>query len=220
LTPLVAIATRDYEKYSETFVRRHVDGLFGGNTAVIAFSPPTSELAKPFFLATPLEKPDRSDGGIRIGRSWRRNLRNAAHGRDLNRFLRRAGATHLLCEFGYVATELVDAITRAPVPVFCYFRGSDATKKLADPAYVTALKKVTPHLAGRIAVSRFLVDRLERAGIFHENTAIIPSGTDTERIRPAPSEELHIVTIGRLVGKKDPLTALSAFARVAAASRR
>lgn len=42
--PLVAIATRDLDKYSETFVRRHVAHLFGGSTAVIAFAAPQAAM--------------------------------------------------------------------------------------------------------------------------------------------------------------------------------
>jgi glycosyltransferase involved in cell wall biosynthesis len=132
---------------------------------------------------------------------------------DLVEFLRQTGVSHLLCE--YVATELAGPIQRLNIPVFCYFRGTDATREIGRRAYAKAIRDLVPRMAGIVAVSRFLLDRLAEAGIAHRNATVIPSGTDVDRFRPAATVSRQILTVGRLVDKKDPLTALEAFAKVA-----
>jgi glycosyltransferase involved in cell wall biosynthesis len=213
----LAIATRDYGKYSETFVRRHVQHLFSGKTAVVSFRPVVGP------------KPDRPihvfKEARKIAPRWRRPLvpfigtgrERQIRERDdeLLRFLRRTGATHLLCEFGYVATELAGPIRRMDLPAFCYFRGTDATREIGRKAYAEALRSILPHMVGIVSVSRFLLDRLAEAGIEHANAIVLPSGTDIDRFRPGATSQKHLFTVGRLVGKKDPLTALEAFAKVA-----
>jgi glycosyltransferase involved in cell wall biosynthesis len=216
--PKVAIATHDYGKYSETFVRRHVNHLFSGRTVVVVSSPPTGD------------RPDRPLHVYAGPGSGRRGLRRliipyaartrtpglGRKDRALLRFFDRNGVSHLLCEFGYVADALADTIRAASIPVFCYFRGYDATGWLTEADNIATLRRIFPYLSGIVAVSQFLLDRLDEVGLRHPNARVIPSGTDIALFRPGPTDPNHVVTIGRLIPKKDPFSALSAFATAAA----
>ena len=70
------------------------------------------------------------------------------------------------------------------IPVFCYFRGKDATEALRRPRRVSAYRKLFPQLAGVFAVSQFLLDRLAAVGLSHPNSFVIPSGVDIEAFQP------------------------------------
>jgi glycosyltransferase involved in cell wall biosynthesis len=220
MSPRIAIATRDIGKLSETFVRRHVAHLFGGQTSLITHRPPpewAGGAGRPAHLFPEARK---------LLPRWRRPLipilghdtrRLAERDAALSRHLAEVGATHLLCEFGYVAVEMEQAILRTDLPVYCYFRGSDATKSLRDPGYVATLRRLWPRFAGVVAVSQFLLDQLAATGLRAERAIVVPSGTDLTQFTPKPAEAGHLLTVGRLVAKKDPLLA---FAAVSAALQR
>lgn len=216
--PTVAIATYDYGTYSETFVRRHVSQLFSGRTVVVGAIPPTAHRPD-----RPLHVYSRPHSGRPGWRGLIAPLADRARmaGRDrkdraLIQFFERNGVSHLLCEFGYVADALAETIRYGSIPTFCYFRGYDATGWLTDAANVAALRRLFPHLSGIVAVSQFLLDKLDEVGLRHPNARVIPSGTDTALFHPGATDPDHVLTIGRLVPKKDPVTALHAFAIAAA----
>lgn len=219
--PTLAIVTRDFSKYSETFVKQHTEHLFSGRTAIVAFKPLQTGVmpGKPFHLFPNSEGNNslrlwlRSLGGTLLGTPTK--LTDSRKNEELINFLHSADVTHVLCEFGYVAVELALPLARSGIPVFSCFRGNDASQRLRNKSYVSALRNLFPHLSGVIAVSQFLLDQLAAVGLKHPNSVVIPSGTDTRLIMPRPTEENHLLSVGRLVPKKDPLTALEAFARVA-----
>jgi glycosyltransferase involved in cell wall biosynthesis len=76
-----------------------------------------------------------------------------------------------------------------------------------------------PSLSGVVAVSRFLLDGLEAAGLALPRAAVIPSGTDTQAFRPGETEPGLVLFAGRFVEKKAPLDALRAFAAGGAGAR-
>lgn len=208
-----AIAMTDYSAATETFVRRHAECLFGGRTAVVVIDPIRDALpGRPVHHFRRATLAERGLGGA-FGHAALPSLRRREEA--LHAFLRETGVGGVLCEFGYVATKLALPAARAGLPVYCYFRGADASKRLRGAPYLRALREVFPHLAGVIAVSRFLLDNLADAGLVHPNAVVIPSGTDTLALTPGPTEPAHLLSIGRFVPKKDYGTALAAFARVA-----
>jgi glycosyltransferase involved in cell wall biosynthesis len=98
------------------------------------------------------------------------------------------------------------------LPVFTYFRGTDASKALGQPRIVEAYRRMMPQLAGVFAVSQFLLDNLARHGVTHPRARVIPSGVDVRRFRPGDKRPRSCLAVGRFVEKKAPLTTLRAFA--------
>ena len=97
-----------------------------------------------------------------------------------------------------------------------YFRGFDASKRLRSPRIVKRYRAAMPRLAGLVAVSQSLIDNLAAHGIRHPNSAVIPTGVDTELFRPADKDPHLILAVGRIVAKKAPLVTIDAFAAAAA----
>ena len=209
----LAIAVRDHSKFSETFVRRHIDQLFGGRTVVVALSGAAEAgETRPLLVTGPVPKAERLSDPRHPLRMAGAHLRMALPGRQVRGFLRRTGATHALCEFGYVATALAPMLMASGLPVFCYFRGNDASAQLRNPAYVAQLRTLFPRLAGIFAVSRFLLDNLAQAGLVHPNAHVIPSGTDVQAFRPEPGPPGPLLSVGRFVAKKSPVQLFQALA--------
>ncbi|GGA94404.1 glycosyltransferase [Allosediminivita pacifica] len=208
-SPVLAIVTRDITKYSETFIHRHALRLNGGRTVVIALAPCPAPVRPTLTLEN-----YRKRGGVPmvLGLNALRQMRRR---RLIRQFLKAQGVTHVLCEFGYVATELERDLKGLDLPVFCMFRGRDSSAQLSSDKYRAALERVLPRLDGIAAVAQFLLDNLAARGLRHPRSIVVPSGTDTEALTPGTPEQGLVFCAGRLVGKKSPLPLIRAFARVA-----
>lgn len=215
--PVLAIATRDVSNVSETFVRRHVEHLFGGRTVLISLRPGQSAWPDKPSLSCPAVPTLPPPGSLRARFGAGRRARLRA-GRDaaVREFLGEMGATHVLAEFGYIGIEVAGAVRETGLPFACYFRGADASSHLRRPGYATRLAEMMPQLSGVIAVSRFLLDTLAAHGVSHPRSAVIPSGTDTALFRPGETDPDMVLSVGRMVAKKAPQKVISAFAAVAA----
>ena len=213
----IALVLRDPSKYSETFIRRHIDHLWGGNTALICLRP-----GEDVYTGKPTRYPRR----IRLLKpqknallqGLKRSSRGLARWREaakLRTFLDKEDIRIVLSEFGYAGAEIGEILLDCRRPVFYYFRGSDASAKLRDPEYVARLKSFVPETSGVFAVSQFLLDRLAEHGISHTNAHVIPSGTDVSLFAPKEKETNLILSVGRFTEKKSPQKTLRTFASVA-----
>jgi len=214
----IAIATGGYHKPGETFVNRHIEHLFGGDTVVIANKlngsnpydrPAIRRSRKGFGVADLWQQPLASVMG-----KWRYGATSVPYGqtrRALETFLRAERVQAILCEFGPEAVALAPVANALNLPVFSYFRGYDASKDLRKPRNVTALRQTMPRLAGVFAVSQFLLDNLARHGISHPRSHVIPSGVATGRFLPGGKHPGSFLAVGRLIDKKAPDITLRAF---------
>lgn len=217
-----AIGTSDYHVSGETFINRHIDLLFGGDTVVLCgrFNG-TNPYDKPVFARR--ARPSGADllaaPVLTAWNRWRHKTTRLPFGRakrDLAAFLRAERVELILAEFGTQALALAPLANELHIPIFSYFRGTDASKALRPARMQAAYRLMMPRLAGVISVSQFLLDNLARAGVHHPNAHVIPSGVDVRRFRPEPKIALRCLAVGRFVEKKAPLTTLRAFAEAAA----
>lgn len=213
-----AIGTSDYHVGGETFINRHIDLLFGGDTVV---------LCGRFNGKNPYDKPvfeRRSRLGamdvatLPFWTLWNRaqhatsRLPFGQAKRDLADFLRRERVEVILAEFGTQALALAPLANEMEIPIFSYYRGTDASKALRTRRIQIAYRKMMPRLAGVFSVSQFLLDNLARHGVHHDNAHVIPSGVDVRRFLPADKEPMSCLAVGRFVEKKAPLITLRSFA--------
>lgn len=213
-----AIATGIYHKPGETFVNRHIQHLFGGDTVVIA-----NKMTGDNPFARPVARRSRADFGpgdlwaqplASLTGLWRHGATSVPYGRTrraLEAFLRTERVQAILCEFGPEAVALAPLANAMGLPIFSYFRGYDASKDLRKPRNVRALRGVMPRLAGVFAVSQFLLDNLARHGITHPHSHVIPSGVATARFVPGEKQPGSFLAVGRLIDKKAPDITLRAF---------
>ncbi len=190
----IAIATGILGKATETGVRRHVNLLFGGRTVVLTERRETGfQSPRPTFVDA-----DAGGAGGALERGLGRGINSLRYGcsgvpfgsrrRMLEQFLRAQGVAAILAEFGHIGANLAPVGQALGIPVFCYFRGFDASKRLRSPRIVRRYRAAMPRLAGVVSVSRSLLDNLASAGIVHPRTAVIPTGVDVETFAPGAKD--------------------------------
>ncbi len=217
----IAIATGILGKATETGVRRHIAMLFGGRTVVLAERrEPGFEPTRPTFIQSEVSGPllgvERLIGnGVQSLRFTCSGVPFGRRRRALEAFLRAHDTRAIVAEFGHIGANLAPVGQALGLPVFVYFRGFDASKRLRSPRIVKRYRAAVPRFAGLVAVSQSLIDNLAAHGIRHPNSAVIPTGVDTELFRPGEKDPHLILAVGRIVAKKAPLVTIDAFAAAA-----
>lgn len=216
-----AIATSDYFVMGETFINRHIAHLFGGDTCVVCGRANGQDpLGKPLFTRraplTPLDKiraPFAAASGALLHGTSR--LPFGDNRRRLAGFLRDQGVQVILAEFGTQALVMAKLGNDLGIPVFTYWRGTDASKMLRSAQRVRSYRLMMPRLAGMFSVSQFLLDNLAAHGVRHDNAHVVPSGVDIRRFTPGDKRPGSFLAVGRMVAKKAPQVTLNAFAKAA-----
>ncbi|MFP7673764.1 glycosyltransferase [Marivita sp. S0852] len=213
-----AIATGEYHLGGETFINRHIEHLFGGNTVVVCGRfHGDNPYGKSYFV-----RRDGLSGRDALVAPWWLLRNRLQHGTSrlpfgeakdaLTKFLRDEKVDVILAEFGTQALALAPLANSLGIPIFTYFRGTDASKAIRTERMRAAYRKMMPRLTGVFSVSRFLLDNLERNGIVHPNSNVIPSGVDIRKFAPQDKVPLSFLAVGRFVEKKAPRITLRAFA--------
>ncbi|MBM7068577.1 glycosyltransferase [Actibacterium sp. 188UL27-1] len=215
-----AIVTGDYHVPGETFINRHIADLFGGETCVVTgryggHDPIGREI---FVRRDPLSLADkvRAPGAMLLNR-MRHGTARAPFGRrrsELISFLRDQQVKVVLAEFGTQALALAPLANDIDIPIFTYFRGTDASKHVRRARIAAAYAQMMPRLTGVFSVSQFLLDNLVRHGVPpHPNAHVVPSGVDIRRFTPEPKKSETFLAVGRFIEKKAPDVTLKAFAQ-------
>ncbi|TCS65595.1 glycosyltransferase involved in cell wall biosynthesis [Primorskyibacter sedentarius] len=213
-----AIVTGEYHIGGETFINRHIQHLFGGDTVVVCGRfHGSNPYDKAWFARR--ERPTTTD--LLTAPYWmmrNRILHNTSRlpfgraKRDLTTFLRDQKVELILAEFGTQALAMAPLANELDLPIFTYFRGTDASKAIQTERMREAYRRMMPRLAGVFSVSQFLLDNLARHDIRHPDSVVIPSGVDVRRFVPGQKQPLSCLAVGRFVEKKAPLTTLRSFA--------
>lgn len=209
----VAIVLNDPTTYSETFIRRHVEHLFAGRTAVVSTTRSGAVAAnRPTYA---LSGQPRAGGLLETPRAALRRLQGRLHPKNdaLSVFLRAHRVRFVLAEFGPQGLAIYRQAKAARLPMYCYFRGYDASKLLKKPKYVADVREMCLTIDGIVAVSDSLLRNLAAAGISCAKEFVIPSGTDTADFTPSIKRPGSFLAVGRFIEKKAPQITLRAFAR-------
>lgn len=203
----LALVTRSPLAKPQTFVRRHIQYLNNGQTAVVCNKKyPEDVLDKPTMVYP-------RSSAEEYFRSWTGGASFLSRKKLLKRFFDEQNVSHVLVEFGYAATDLGHEITELGIPVYCMFRGNDGSSRLKSATYRRLLKQVFSKLDGIISVSSHLLDNLADHGFVHSNSIVVPSGADTKLFVPGTPENGLCVSVGRMVSKKSPEVMIRAFSR-------
>lgn len=217
----VCIVTSDYHVPGETFINRHIQHMFGGNTCVVCGrSTGENPYDKPVFIrrqrlspADKLRLPFAAGyNTLTYGTS---RLPYGDNARALRQFLRDQQVDVILAEFGTQALVVAKLGRAMGLPVFSYFRGTDASRALRSAQRVRSYKRMMQDLTGVFSVSQFLLDNLARHGVTHPNAHVMPSGVDVRRFMPGDKRPGSFLAVGRMVDKKAPHITLRAFAKSA-----
>lgn len=215
------IVTSDYHVPGETFINRHIEHMADGQTCVVCgrfngdnpYGKPVFSRRGPLTATDKLRAPFATTwNALRFGTS---RLPYGNNERALRDFLRDQQVDVVLAEFGTQALVVARLCRQMGLPVFSYFRGTDASRALRSAQRVRSYRLMMPHLTGVFSVSQFLLDNLARHGVTHPNAHVMPSGVDVRRFVPGDKRPGSFLAVGRMVDKKAPQITLRAFARAA-----
>lgn len=220
---LLAIAAPSFDAVSETFIRDHTRFLAPGRTVLLCRRSSGSERFGYPVLSYMTTPPRQFRGRVinAVMRRWRKYMSQyvgqpirAADELRIHAFLEEHQPRVLLAQFGPTGVLMRRACARANVPLFVYFRGNDATGLARRPSIRRQYRRLFPAVAGVIATSAFLAERLAAMGCPREKLHVCPSGVDVSRFTITAREPGRILSVGRLVEKKGPEQTLRAFAKL------
>ncbi len=220
----LAILQKKLGAASETFVTRHLNELNGGENVVI-------------FQEFISDDGIQNISKLKIKEDWVRKFPSIIRypillprliyyssasvplKHEQNRildFLINENVDAVLSEFGTTAISLFPVLEKLNIPFFTYFRGYDASSSLTDWNIRYSYKRIIPRMAGIFAVSPHLLENLSNIGVKWKQAHVIPSGVNTDLFKFVPENKIQkrLVSVGRFVPKKAPLTTIKVFAKV------
>jgi len=221
LNKKICIVKAELGKSSETFVVRHIKYLGNGNNTIIYKR--GDQNAFPNHQKFRVEKswwynyPTLFQKIVQIPHQFRYSYNRVPDKRVRNRikhFLRAQKIDIILAEFGPHGCMMQPIAKELNLPLYTYFRGYDASKKLSDWKVRYAYRRMIPQMHGIIAVSPHLLANLKAIGVKWKKAEVIPSGVDTEFFTPGVKDPNLLLSVGRFVEKKSPQTTIKAFAHV------
>ena len=218
MTCPLAIFTPEIGVPHATFIRRHVQDLLPGRTAVMASPTPPVWLQPDWRVEGPVLDLDRVRGR---GIKWRvlhRVMRGVGVKVDrlmVSRFLRAHRVRVVMGEFLDFSFEWLDIAQSLGVPFFAHGHGSDISSLLDPELHADYMK--FGESAGIITVSRASRDELVAIGLPPGKIHVIPCGVDVpvQPITRPEREEIRCVAVGLMVSHKAPILILDAFRRAA-----
>lgn len=213
------IVVGTYYSPGQTFVNRHIEHLFGGNTLVISDDINDLRPVDARFLNRSDVTPTAVDKLFapfqKAYSHISQGTKRVPYGPDRSRvisFLKQHKPDVILSEFGPQGVSMAKVAQDMGIPMFCYFRGSDASSRVRHKHVQRAYRLMMPRLRGIFAVSQFLIDNMAAHGVVHPQSVVIPSGVDIRRFFPETKVPNSCLAVGRFVEKKAPLLTIKAFA--------
>ncbi|WP_368074452.1 glycosyltransferase [Antarctobacter heliothermus] len=163
--------------------------------------------------STPRGFAERLRNALRF--QWSVHVERALRGteeRRIRAFFERQKVTHCLAEFGPMGCKLMHAANRADVRLFVHFHGYDATRLPREAGWRRHYNALFPQVAGVIAPSCFIAERLAEMGCPREKLHVSACGIDPGNFEETHRDVGQVIAIGRFVEKKAPLTTILAFA--------
>jgi colanic acid/amylovoran biosynthesis glycosyltransferase len=203
---------------SETFIRRHIQDILPGQTAVFARRQ-VADLCSHGPTAAPvlLLEHARRSSVTRYLSAIERRIRGtgsaiAHERRSVLRFLRDYRVQVVLGEYLDQSVPWLDVAHKAGARFFAHAHGYDVSSRLRDARWRRRYLRLA-EAEGIITVSQVSRGRLVDLGLPPARIHVIPCGVDVpDRLeRTASHSRLNCLAVGRMTSKKAPLLTLDAF---------
>lgn len=136
----------------------------------------------------------------------------------------------VVCDYAWPAAGIAPRLQAAGLPCVINGRGSDVLEVAGEAGFGQELAAFLSAAGHWCAVSRDLVDAMDRLAAAPGRGFLVPNGVDLERFRPSDrrtarhelglGDEPLVLVVGHLIARKDPGLALQAFASGAASNAR
>lgn len=225
----IAYFVENYGKTSETFIAECLQGLSKSNmhgeiyvdTIISTLEPPTNfKLIQTKFSS----KHSRITNYLKPflkGKANRRRIFNYKKSLAFNSILKELKANPpeiAYIEFGFNAVLIRAALVELKIPFVVTFHGKDASQDFADPIYLEEIQKVFRDASKIIAVSNHIRRRLVLQGCENEKIKVIYNTINFKlrdlNLSDKLSDKKQIISVGRLVEKKNPIALIHSFFNV------
>jgi glycosyltransferase involved in cell wall biosynthesis len=213
----LAVITAQVGAVSETFVRKHLEGIAPGETVAVALrsNHPTGgrwNADCPVLYLDEIVNRWPARLAHRAGRSWRELRANA-----VTSFLRQHDVGVVLGEYLDLFVEFVPVLDTLRIPYVTQGHGIDLSASLRD---ADIARSYQAYRSARAVLTRceFHRQRLIELGLPPQKVHVNPGGVDLPDAAPerAPEAGKRLLAIGRMTAKKGPIYTLEAFRRAAA----
>jgi glycosyltransferase involved in cell wall biosynthesis len=208
----IAVAYPAEGRYTETFIRAHVEGLPGEKLLLTDGYFPTKANGR--ALLSPLTRV-LHHYREHAPRAFRRGIERTPT-RRLASALKTHGAEVAFAEYGMVGASITEACRRTDVPLVVHFHGADAHKQQALREYREAYERMFAYASAIVAVSSRMCHQLESVGAPAEKIFYVPCSVDLASFTPSDpaSAPPRFLAVGRFVDKKAPQLTVLAFREV------
>ncbi len=215
----LAVFSPNINSFSETFIRRHMQDLLPGRTAVITKNLLEGSTATNWGIQPPL----LVLGGARIGLkrqvfdavAWQLGYRPEERStRAIKTFLREHGVKVLLAQYLDEALPYLEIARELGIRFYAQDHGYDVSERLLDPYWRTAYLKLND-ADGLFSRAAYCRERLVEAGLRAEKITVIIGGVDVPESCPEhrTGSEVNCIAVGSMVSKKAPIYLLESFRR-------
>ena len=216
---------------SESFVKRHVQDILPGETAVVSGTIDGAYLGH-WTVGNPQLILDRIPAraipnGLREHLHWaiRRRLGQMTPDAvpdiqtSVKRFLCEHDVQVIMSEYLDHSLPWLPVALELGIPFFVHAHGYDVSLRLRDPLWQQRYKAFE-QAAGIIVVSEVSRTRLLGLGLEPDKVHVVPCGVDVpdQPLRRHANGVVRCLGVGRMVGKKAPILLLDAFRRAAEGS--
>jgi colanic acid/amylovoran biosynthesis glycosyltransferase len=204
---------------SETFIRRHIEGIAPGRTVVICdtvLSPPAGN----WSVNCPVHcTSSRLNWGARLLRTQLTGDRLLPLVDPLLLFLRKHNVTTILAEYLDQSLPLFRLLRGTKIRFFAHAHGHDLARCLQREEYRRSYLEYS-EAAGVIAMSKRGKDSLMALGLPSELVHVVRYGVDVaQKLSPRTTVEsvVRCIAVGRMTNIKAPILLLESFRRAAEA---
>ncbi len=208
---------------SETFIRRHMEDLLPGRTAVVATTariPHGGQWAveAPHLV---LDQVAPASPGLRLVAAAGRRLGFPARDHldcTVRRFLQQCRVRVLMGEYLDLSLPWFGLCQELGIEFFAHAHGYDVSGRLRDGKWRGAYLRYN-NAAGVVTMSEISRQKLLELGLDPAKVHVVPYGVDVtpEPALREPKPLVRCTAVGRMVAKKAPILTLDAFRRAAEA---
>ncbi len=222
MTCPLAVLAPDMGLPVTTFIRRHMQDLLPGRTAVVARATFPDSVRTDWSVDGPALDLARIVGGRlrwQVAHGLARQFGLKLDHVMIERFLKRHGVQVVMGEYLDFSLQWFHPVQRSEARFFVHGHGHDVSaRRLADPKWQKEYLRYND-AAGIITVNSGSREKLAHLGLSPSRIHVVPCGVDVpgEAAARPERQEIRCIAIGRMAPQKAPVLLLDSFRRAAEA---
>lgn len=209
----VAIVSTNRNKYSETFIHNHLNGLpFKIHYLFDGYLPVKYSIDKG-ITEHKLSAKSNFFGKLFYNR---KEIKTEQHAQAIEKYLKENKIQVVLCEYGPSGVELMSICRKLDLPLIVHFHGYDAYRNDILSSFGKRYPELFEIASAVVVVSDDMQQQLLKLGCPGNKLHLLPYGVNTNYFKrnQEVKKEFDFVFCGRFVEKKSPLQIIKCFENV------